>query len=107
MDSCWPASGTQSATSTTANRVTKRRVMTVLAYPSPEDGSTGSRDFVTEVKSRSEVSRAGALRFILSLLLIENLNLWLGPTESFVDDFFWSWWRFEISVFDLVSVGSG
>jgi len=38
------------------------RVMTVLAYLSPEDGSTGSVNFVTGVKSRSEVNRAGALR---------------------------------------------
>ena len=53
------------------------------------------------------VSHAGALRPILSLLLIENPKLWLGAAESFVDDFFWSWWRFEISVFNLVSVGSG
>jgi len=29
----------------------------------------------------------------------------LGAAESFVDDFFSSRWRFEISVFDLVNVG--
>ncbi len=81
--------------------------MTFLAYPSGEEDSTGPANFVTGVKSRSEVSRAGALRPILSLLLIENPKLWLGAAESFVDDFFWSWWRFEISVFDLVSVGRG
>ena len=39
--------------------------------------------------------------------MTENPKLWLGTAESFVDDFFWSWWRFEISVFDLVSVGRG
>ena len=31
----------------------------------------------------------------------------LGAAKSFVDDFFWSWRCFEISVFDLVSVGRG
>ena len=31
----------------------------------------------------------------------------LGAAKSFVDDFFWSRWRFEISVFDLVSIGRG
>ena len=39
--------------------------------------------------------------------MIEKLKLGLGTTEGFVDDFFWSRWRFEISVFDLVSVGRG
>ena len=34
-------------------------------------------------------------------------KLWLGAAKSFVDDFFWSRWRFKISVFDLVSVGRG
>ena len=41
------------------------------------------------------------------LLMIENPQFWLGAAESFVDDFFWSWWRFEISVFNLISVGRG
>ena len=31
----------------------------------------------------------------------------LGAAKSLVDDFFWSRWRFEISVFDLVSIGRG
>ena len=31
----------------------------------------------------------------------------LGAAEGFADDFFWSRWRFEISVFDLVSEGRG
>ena len=31
----------------------------------------------------------------------------LGAAKSFVDDFFWPWWCFEISVFNLVSVGRG
>ena len=39
--------------------------------------------------------------------MIENPKLWLGTAERFVDDFFWSWWRFEISVFDLISVRRG
>ena len=39
--------------------------------------------------------------------MTEKPKLGLGATESFVDDFFWSRWRFEISVFDLVSVGRG
>ena len=39
--------------------------------------------------------------------MTEKPKLGLGTTESFVDDFFWSRWRFEISVFDLVSVGRG
>ena len=34
-------------------------------------------------------------------------KLWLGAAKRFVDDFFWSRWRFKISVFDLVSVGRG
>ena len=37
----------------------------------------------------------------------EKPKLGLGATESFVDDFFWSRWRFEISIFDLVSIGRG
>jgi hypothetical protein len=37
----------------------------------------------------------------------EKPKLGLGATESFVDDFFWSRWRFEISVFDLVTIGRG
>ena len=36
--------------STTANRIAKRRVMTVIAYLSPKDGSTGPANFVTGVK---------------------------------------------------------
>ena len=28
----------------------------------------------------------------------------LGAAKRFADDFFWSWWRFEISVFDLLGV---
>jgi len=39
--------------------------------------------------------------------MIKNPTLWLGTAESFVDDFFWPWWRFEISVFGLISVGRG
>ena len=31
----------------------------------------------------------------------------LGAAKRLVDDFFWSRWRFEISVFDLVSIGRG
>jgi hypothetical protein len=31
-------------------------------------------------------------------------NLWLGATESFVDNFFRSRWRFGMSAFDPVSV---
>ena len=31
----------------------------------------------------------------------------LGAAKSLVDDFFWSRWRLEISVFDLVSIGRG
>ena len=31
----------------------------------------------------------------------------LGAAKSLVDDFFWSRWRFEISVFNLVSIGRG
>ena len=37
---------------TAANSYAQRRVMTVLAYPSPEDGSTGPGNFVTGVKSQ-------------------------------------------------------
>lgn len=33
--------------------------------------------------------------------------LTLGAAESFVNDFLWSWWCFQISVFDLVNVGLG
>ena len=33
--------------------------------------------------------------------------LTLGAAESFVNDFLWSWWCFQISVFDLVNVGIG
>ena len=39
--------------------------------------------------------------------MTEKSKLGLGATESFVDDFFWARCRFEISVFDLVSVGRG
>ena len=42
MDSCCAPSGTLNASrSTTATRPALRRVITVLAYLSPEDGSTG------------------------------------------------------------------
>ena len=34
-------------------------------------------------------------------------GLWLGAAKSFSDDFFWSRRRFEIRVFDLLSVGHG
>ena len=37
----------------------------------------------------------------------ERLKLGLGATESFVDDFFRLRRRFEIGVFDPVSIGRG
>jgi hypothetical protein len=34
-------------------------------------------------------------------------KLGLGPAESFVDNFFWPRWRFEIGVFDPVIIRRG
>ena len=34
-------------------------------------------------------------------------KLGLGAAESLMDDFFWPRWRFEVGVFDLISVGRG
>ena len=64
------------------------------AYEDTAGGSTG-----TGVTAHAGAAAHCATR--------EKLKLWLGAAESFVDDFFWSRWRFEISVFDLFSVGRG
>ena len=54
---------TRASSPATATRYAQRRVMTVLAYLSPEDGSTGPANFVTGVKRRRRGSVA-RVRFV-------------------------------------------
>ena len=56
-------------------------------------------------RSNTRVRRAGG--FDSAPIKLTMPFVALGAAKSLVDDFFWSRWRFEISVFDLVNIGRG